>query len=810
MKNFLSVVLLIIITNLNPIEAMNINITEMIIPQPQRVEVRKGVFRIKETVDIFFPNDIEHDIIFKELEESLKLIGCLAATKSANAEKAQVVFKISNLAENELFPAGKANESYHISIAAEKILIESYSRRGLFYGAMSLIQLIERSSGKLPHCDIYDWPDLGIRGISDDISRGQVSNIENFKRILRFISRYKMNTYMPYLEDMLVFDSYPSIGKNRGALTREEVSEILEYAEQYYVEIIPIFQTLGHYENILSMSEFIQYAEFPGAASLCVSDEAVYEFLEDMLKEVFELFPSKYFHMGADESYDVGLGKSKFLVEQSSIADVHAMHYKRVYDICKKYGKEVLMYGDIILRHPEILEKLPKDITIVDWHYRADFEYNSTEVFAEAGFNYIVSPSVWNFRTSYPTYVNAVPNIKYITGQGIKNGSIGMINSNWGDYGAETIKELILPGYAWSAQCAWSYNKSSIDNFYNSFFSDFFLTDDNSAQLIHEIFSNSLNQTQWHEVWRHPLLPFRPTDWWEPRVSPSGKYEWMTSTSNITSQIVEDLKKSAGRNRDFVDILKYIYNQNKWYAEKIKIQNVLHTMLKERVINESAVEQINIALKKLVELKSDYKNMWNKYYKSANLNMIEDKFDRLKSYFEEVKSDLQNDSLKSPELESDWIYCPKDSSEYFSRSEFIKEFELDGSPKEAKLQFLGDTYVKLYINDKYIDEVYVRRSLSLWTEYKRIKYLDVTDYLQEGENSIKVVAESFNRAPFAGFNLTSRIATNEDTLFIKSDESWMARPVDSGEDWSRAKKKDYRFTIVSPNFNTDRASWIER
>jgi hexosaminidase len=236
---------------------------------------------------------------------------------------------------------------------------------------MSLIQLLEKTeNNQLDFLEIVDWPDMKVRGISDDVSRGQVSTLENFKKIIRHIARYKMNTYMPYLEDMLIFKDHPLIGKDRGALTREEITEILIFAEKYYVEVIPIFQTLGHYENLLVLEEYVKYAEFPGAASLSVSNDSVYIFLEEMLKEVFEMFPSEYFHMGADESYDVGLGESKYLVDETDIATVHANHYKKVYDICKKYGKKVLMYGDIILQHPEILSQIPKDIIIVDWHYR--------------------------------------------------------------------------------------------------------------------------------------------------------------------------------------------------------------------------------------------------------------------------------------------------------------------------------------------------------------------------------------------------------------------------------------------------------
>ena len=105
---------------------------------------------------------------------------------------------------------------------------------------MSLIQLLEKSKDNtLPAISIIDWPDMKMRGISDDISRGQVSTLDNFKKIIRNLARYKMNVYMPYLEDMVQLDSYPSIGKGRGALSKQEVKELVDYAGKYFIDVIP-------------------------------------------------------------------------------------------------------------------------------------------------------------------------------------------------------------------------------------------------------------------------------------------------------------------------------------------------------------------------------------------------------------------------------------------------------------------------------------------------------------------------------------------------------------------------------------------
>lgn len=332
---------------------------------------------------------------------------------------------------------------------------------------------------------------------------------------------------MPYMEDVIQFENFPEIGVGRGALSKEEIREIVKFADEHFVEVIPIFQTLGHYENILSQKEFIQYADWPGAASLDVTNPKIYEFLESLLEEVFELFPSKYINIGADESYDVGFGNSRKLVEETSLADVHAAHYKRIYDICKKNNKEVMMYGDIILSHHEILKKIPKDITIVDWHYFPRYNYTSTKIFSDSGFKYIVSPTVWNFNTAFPENFFAIPNIKTLTEDGIENNSIGMINSSWGDFGSETFREFNLYGYAWSAQCSWNLFDSRINDFNYSFINNFFGEYHPQIELIFKELAAPVNQMLWNNLWRHPALDYRSPDWRQIKIAQPSKLYWM-------------------------------------------------------------------------------------------------------------------------------------------------------------------------------------------------------------------------------------------------------------------------------------------
>jgi len=198
-----------------------------VIPTPQKVELSTGIFTINKATVILKGNDSE------KLNYSFnKLKSCLLQYKISPevVYGSEAEIKLIIVDKNEIFnvPEKFINQAYTLEINNKGITIKSTSYRGIFYGIMTLIQLIERSDNKLNCCKITDYPNMLIRGISDDISRGQVSTLDNFKKIIENIARYKMNTYMPYIEDVIELEGYPTIGVNRGSLTKKEILHITQ------------------------------------------------------------------------------------------------------------------------------------------------------------------------------------------------------------------------------------------------------------------------------------------------------------------------------------------------------------------------------------------------------------------------------------------------------------------------------------------------------------------------------------------------------------------------------------------------------
>ena len=455
---------------------------------------------------------------------------------------------------------------------------------------------------------------------------------------------------------------------------------------------------------------------------------------------------------------------------------------------------------------------------IVDWHYRADENYPSTKIIRDAGFNYLVSPSAWNFTSTFPVNINSLPNIKYIVKSGLENESSGMINSNWGDYGAETFKEFILYNYAWSAQCSWDFAQSDLNKFNNDYFYDYFGINDDRLPNIYKTLSDPLNQIVWHEVWRHPSLNFRESPWWEPKLSKAVRITWNEMTLPQLSRDIEILKSKVRKNSDHLELVEFIIKLNEWYRLKLETQFELLKFVKEN--EENSLNDLSILTEKNVvllgSLRDNYRKLWLKYYKEANLLMIEDKFNRLIAYFNEIKSEIAKKHRKlNPLIESKWLYLKSSDSTYESKAEFMTTFEINGMPSEALLQLMGDTYVQLYINGKFVERVYARRSLSLLIDYKRIKFFDIKSFLMKGKNTITLIAENFSKKSGAGFNLFASIKFGKSEIIIKSDDSgdselkWTGRRI-SDDTWRETVSKPYPFEVIAPNFNTKRTSWIER
>jgi len=527
----------------------------------------------------------------------------------------------------------------------------------------------------------------------------------------------------------------------------------------------------------------------------------------------------------------VGLGANKARVAASDLATVHAEHYKRLFGILRKYHKKPMMYGDVILNNPSILDKIPKDVVIVDWHYSAQEHYPSPAVFKSAGFPFVVSPAVWNFTGPFPNYINTMINIRNFNADGFRNGSLGLLTSNWNDYGGETLRELNKYGYAWTAECAWKPLGADVARFDSTFFRQFF-GDDRAAVLGQSAYawlSNALNQINWQELWRHPMLQVRQTS-----VPLLWRTQSLTTTMPLVQELLAEMQGSVKRNPEQVRLLSFVSRLSSWFAHKIdaadRLRRAVSDTLPEaekRAAVSSALADARSVVKELGTLKGEFKSLWLETNRSANLNYLMMRYDRQAQFWEETIREVeQTGAFHDPLITSQWIYHPqanpgrRDSS--FSQvphAFFRRAFTLHQPVSSAKVQLIGDTHARLWVNGVEVGEVFARRSLSLIVEHERVKMWDVTSLMKPGDNVIAVEAVNYNTFGSAGVNIYGELRNGSATTKLLSDslwrvsdrapEAWRSVGFDDRA-WQTASQRPYPFQVIGPNFDSGRLSWIER
>ena len=359
-----------------------------------------------------------------------------------------------------ILPDGKGN----LAVVAE-------TSAGLFYGAQTVKQLI-RGTGKdliLLAPTIRDWPAMPHRGISDDWSRGPLPNMDFLKREIRTLAAYKINIFSPYFEHTFAYASSPVAAFPGGAMTPDEARELVEYAAKYHITILPEQEAFGHLHKVLKFEQFTGLGETPHGTLLAPGDPATQPLIGGWFTELAKVFPGPWVHIGADETSDLGLGRTHDRVKQQGLGAVYLDFLKQIHTTLAPNHKQLLFWGDIAVNSPDLVATLPKDMIAVPWEYDAKPDFTSLILpFKNAGLETWVAPGVNNWNRIFPNNNETMGNIRAFVRDGQKLGSTGVLNTVWNDDGEGIFDENWF-GILFGAAASWQLGESSEDNFVASY-----------------------------------------------------------------------------------------------------------------------------------------------------------------------------------------------------------------------------------------------------------------------------------------------------------------------------------------------------
>lgn len=306
-------------------------------------------------------------------------------------------------------PQGMPAEGYKLDINPTGITITG-NGAGLFYGIQTLIQLIPLNHGatlKMPCAQIEDYPRFGYRGLHLDVSR-HFFGVEFVKKYIDLMASYKLNTFHWHLTDdqgwRIEIKKYPKLtqiggmraqtllgnfrGKGAqydgipygGFYTQDEIRDVIQYAAARYINIVPEIEMPGH--SLAALSAYPELSCEPNRTYKAAETWGVFEdvycpsektfsFLQDVLTEVIDLFPSKYIHIGGDECPKEAWKKSAFcqqLIKKLKLKDEHGLQSYFI----QRMEKFVNSKGRSIIGWDEILEGgLAPNATVMSWRGEA-------------------------------------------------------------------------------------------------------------------------------------------------------------------------------------------------------------------------------------------------------------------------------------------------------------------------------------------------------------------------------------------------------------------------------------------------------
>ncbi|GKX30158.1 hypothetical protein SH1V18_26380 [Vallitalea longa] len=298
---------------------MSINV----IPKPNHIILKEGVFNINQSTKISFDENARP--ILKFLEQYIKQATGL---ELANSNETGVNSITLNLDDN-LVDLGK--EGYKINILQKQILLDACTIHGLFYGVQTLRQIMNDNNCNLPCVEIEDVPRYEYRGYMLDVCR-HFFDKEVVKRMIDLSALHKLNIFHWHLTDdqgfrieIKKYEKLTKIGSVRketiisnksdnkphgGYYTVDDIKEVVEYAKERYITIVPEFDMPGHFLSLLASypnlgcnGKQLEVGTRFGVINdiACAGKESTYEFIFDVLEEIIDLFPGELIHIGGDE-----------------------------------------------------------------------------------------------------------------------------------------------------------------------------------------------------------------------------------------------------------------------------------------------------------------------------------------------------------------------------------------------------------------------------------------------------------------------------------------------------------------------------
>jgi len=428
----------------------------VLLPVPKQIVTGTGFYVLPEVIRFAAP-----------VEMHAMLSGTLLRILDAESAPVSGMAHLRTQAKTDL-----PREGYHLTISTSGIDIEYADHSGLYYGINTLGQILKHQNGRLPALEITDWPDLHLRGVMLDISRDKIPTMETLYEIVDMLSMLRYNHLQLYVEGFSF--GYPSFRdlweQTETPVTGEEMQELERYAAERMIELVPNQNMLGHMSAWLAADRFAHLAECPDGymllgliehiSTLDLSNPESLELVKQMTDDMLPYFSSTYFNANLDEPFELGQCNTRDLAEEMGGPGYLYLDFLKKLNtyVRDNHGKQMMIWGDIAAKHPEIIPEIPDDIILIEWGYESvhPFDKHAARL-READLSFLLAPGTSSWTTFTGRTDNMMGNIDAAVDAALKHGGLGILLTDWGDLGHWQYWPVSWAPITYGAAVSWNY-----------------------------------------------------------------------------------------------------------------------------------------------------------------------------------------------------------------------------------------------------------------------------------------------------------------------------------------------------------------
>lgn len=504
----------------------------VLLPQPQQITYGNDHLKLID-LTIYLPSESSREDIFNanELAGYLKNRTGVEVPLIKEKKGKQVLISHGNLSPlpgvNEI--AGpQSREAYSIKIDRNGIVIRGNSSAAAYYAVQTLRQMTEGAGNTafFPEAEISDYPALPYRGLLVSMGEGAIYNEQFARDIIDELARFKSNQFMFYSESSIELDSFPLLGY-KSKVPKETIRRLIQYARERHVDIVPFQALYGHLHDIFRLEKYSSLSTVPYGFEFDPTNPEAREMVRKMVKEISDLFPSPFFHIGFDETWFTrrlsrmqsdGVAPLK----DGKVIDANAYFLQQlnyVAGLLRENGKTGMAWMDIFINESlmDQFKNVPKDFYYPAWYYDTDTsEMNKwIDIMNKNKLKYFIQPSIDNWNDFYSTQMS-YDNADRFLPLGKRKGALGMTQCLWTD-AMITLTRPSLVQIAYTAVGSWQKDNPDKNKFVEEY--GFLHYDDpfyrgkmvqalNKVQESNDYLSSVFPSASQNEAWVDPFREY--------------------------------------------------------------------------------------------------------------------------------------------------------------------------------------------------------------------------------------------------------------------------------------------------------------